>query len=74
MMDLLAVEGASGFYFRYGPVAIALGVLMPLAILYAIFLYRRHPELSVKHRVVLGVLRALVYAAIILLLLAPVAS
>ncbi|MFT5409568.1 MAG: hypothetical protein ACI9NC_002293, partial [Verrucomicrobiales bacterium] len=74
MMDLLAVEGGSGFYFRYGPVAIALGVLMPLAILYAIFLYRRHPELSLKHRVILGVLRALVYAAIILLLLAPVVS
>jgi hypothetical protein len=72
MMNVLAAESASGFYFRYGPIGVALGVLVPLAVLYAIFLYRLHPELSRKHRVVLASLRSMVYAAIILLLLAPV--
>ena len=73
MITLLAeVAITPGFYFRYGPIGVALGVLIPLAVLYAIFLYRRHSELSPKLRIGLGILRAIVYGVIILLLFAPV--
>ena len=73
MITLLAeVATTPGFYFRYGPIGVALGVLIPLAVLYAIFLYRRHSELSPKLRIGLGILRAIVYGVIILLLFAPV--
>jgi hypothetical protein len=74
MLTLLAAESTGGFYFREGPfpILLVLGVFVPLAVLYAVFLYRRQTELSSGHRLVLGVLRAIVYGLIILLLLAPV--
>jgi hypothetical protein len=60
------------FYFRHGPLGLALGVFLPAAALYAVYLYRRQGLFTPRSRYVLAALRAVVYATIILLLLEPV--
>jgi len=60
------------FYFRYGPIELALFVFVPAAVFFAIWLYRRQSVLSPGRRIALTVLRSMVYAILILMLFAPV--
>lgn len=60
------------FYFRHGPLGLALAVFVPAAAFYAVYLYRRQGLFTPAGRHVLAALRAVVYAVLILLLLEPV--
>jgi uncharacterized membrane protein len=61
------------FYFRHSPVGLALAILIPAAVLYAVYIYRRQAiALSRRRRVSLTILRAVVYAVMLLMLFAPV--